>query len=192
MATPLKRKAGDIATSTAKKPKANATITSFFSSPSSAAKPTPAAASTASSALPSSSPTTVPDDASQKFAASTTATAASIFTSAAAAPPPVEALAPSAKFDKGKWVEKLTPEQKDLLALEIASLDESWLSQLKDEIVTKDFLDLKRFLKKEHDSGKKIFPPAADVYSWYVRNQTRPYFLSSDVTDSTQGLVTPP
>ena len=185
MATPLKRKTGDIATSTAKKPKANATITSFFSSPSSTAKPTPAAASTASSALPSSSPTTVPDDASQKFAASTTATAAPIFTS-------VEALAPPAKFDKGKWVEKLTPEQKDLLALEIASLDESWLSQLKDEIVTKDFLDLKRFLKKEHDNGKKIFPPAADVYSWYVRNHTRPHFLSSDVTDSTQGLVTPP
>lgn len=191
MATPLKRKAGDIATSTAKKPKANATITSFFSSPSSTAKPTPAAASTVSSTLPS-SPTTVPDDASQKFAASTTATAASIFTSAAAAPPPVEALAPPAKFDKGKWVEKLTPEQKDLLALEIASLDESWLSQLKDEIVTKDFLDLKRFLKKEHDNGKKIFPPAADVYSWYVRNHTIPHFLSSDVTDSTQGLVTPP
>lgn len=98
----------------------------------------------------------------------TTATAsASIFTSAAVAPP-AESAAPLAKFDKTKWVEKLTPEQKDLLALEIASLDESWLAQLKDEVVTKEFLDLKRFLKKEHDSGKKIFPPAADVYSWYV------------------------
>lgn len=169
MATPLKRKAGDIATSTAKKPKANATITSFFSSPSSTAKP--AAAAAVSTTIPSSSsPATTPDDASQKTTASTAnVTPASIFTSAAAGPPPpAEAAAPVLKFDKGKWVEKLTPEQKDLLALEIASLDESWLAQLKDEIVTKDFLDLKRFLKREHESGKKIFPPAADVYSWYV------------------------
>ena len=169
MATPLKRKAGDIATSTAKKPKANATITSFFSSPSSTVKPTPAAASTASSAIPSSPPATVADDASQKSTASITATTtASIFTSTAAAPSLAASAAPLAKFDKAKWVETLTPEQKDLLALEIASLDESWLSQLKDEVVTKDFLDLKRFLKKEHESGKKIFPPAADVYSWSV------------------------
>lgn len=173
MVTPLKRKAGDSATSTAKKPKANATITSFFSSPSSTAKPAAAAASTASSTVPS-SPTTLLDDASQKSTASTTATTASMFSSAAAAPPPAEAAAPLPKFDKGKWVEKLTPEQKDLLALEIASLDETWLSQLKDEIVTKDFLDLKRFLKKEHENGKKIFPPAADVYSWCVSNRTRP------------------
>ena len=170
MATPLKRKAGDIATSAAKKPKANATITSFFSSPSTA-KPSAAAVSTASSTIPSSPPTLL-DDSSQKSTASApTTTTASIFTSAASAGPSAAAeanAAPLPKFDKGKWVEKLTPEQKDLLALEIASLDETWLSQLKDEIVTKDFLDLKRFLKKEHESGKKIFPPAADVYSWCV------------------------
>ena len=164
MATPLKRKAGNIATSTAKKPKVNATITSFFSSPSSAAKPV-ATASIASSAVPSSPPSVLDDASSQKSTTSTTATTASIFTSAAA-PPPAEAAAPLPKFDKEKWVEKLTPDQKDLLALEIASLHESWLSQLKDEILTKEFLDLKRFLKKEHESGKKIFPPAADVYSW--------------------------
>ena len=182
MATPLKRKAGDIATSTAKKPKANATITSFFSSPSSTAKPA-AAASAASSTIPSSSPTTVLDDASQKSIASTAATTASIFTSSAAGvPAPAEAAAPLPKFDKGKWVEKLTAEQKDLLALEIASLDESWLSQLKDEIVTKDFLDLKRFLKKEHESGKKIFPPAADVYSWYVSGNQPHEALTGDLS----------
>lgn len=181
MATPLKRKAGDIATSTAKKPKANATITSF-SSPSSTAKPA-AAASAASSTIPSSSPTTVLDDASQKSSASTPGTTASIFTSSAAGvPAPAEAAAPLPKFDKGKWVEKLTAEQKDLLALEIASLDESWLSQLKDEIVTKDFLDLKRFLKKEHESGKKIFPPAADVYSWYVSGNQPHEALTGDLS----------
>ena len=71
------------------------------------------------------------------------------------------------KFDKAKWVEKLTPEQKDLLTLEIETLHESWLAQLKDEILSKEFLALKRFLKSEHDAGKKIFPPAPDVYSWY-------------------------
>jgi len=55
-----------------------------------------------------------------------------------------------------------------LLALEIQSLDESWLAHLKEEVVSKDFLNLKRFLKQEHESGRKIFPPASDVYSWYV------------------------
>lgn len=70
------------------------------------------------------------------------------------------------KFDKAKWVAGLTPEQRDLLRLEIDTLDESWLAQLKAEIVTKEFLDLKRFLNKEASSGKKIFPPREDIYSW--------------------------
>ena len=65
-------------------------------------------------------------------------------------------------------MEKLTQEQKDLLALEIETLDDSWLVQLKDEILSKEFLALKRFLKSEHGAGKKIFPPAPDVYSWYL------------------------
>jgi uracil-DNA glycosylase len=70
------------------------------------------------------------------------------------------------RFDKAAWVAKLTDEQKQLLALEINTLHESWLAQLKDEIVTKEFLDLKRFLKKEVESGQKVFPPSQDVYSW--------------------------
>lgn len=73
----------------------------------------------------------------------------------------------AARFDKGKWVAGLTPEQKELLQLEIDTLDESWLAHLKDEIVTKEFLDLKRFLKKQQDSGVKVFPPPEDIYSWY-------------------------
>ena len=72
-------------------------------------------------------------------------------------------------FDKQAWVEKLTPEQKELLTLEIETLHESWLRELKDEIKKPEFLNLKRFLKEEHEKGKKIFPPAEDVYSWYVR-----------------------
>jgi uracil-DNA glycosylase len=72
------------------------------------------------------------------------------------------------KFDKQKWAEKLTDEQRDLLKLEIDTLHESWLAHLKDEITSKEFLDLKRFLKKELESGKKIFPPMQDIYSWFA------------------------
>jgi len=72
------------------------------------------------------------------------------------------------KFDKAAWVAKLTDEQKQLLKLEIDTLHESWLGPLKDEIIKPEFLELKRFLAREAESGKKIFPPSADVYSWYL------------------------
>lgn len=72
------------------------------------------------------------------------------------------------KFDKAKWVASLTDEQRDLLRLEIDTLHESWLGLLKDEIVTKEFLELKRFLDREYKAGKKVFPPKEDVYSWFV------------------------
>ncbi|KAF2084571.1 uracil-DNA glycosylase [Saccharata proteae CBS 121410] len=117
----VKRKATELAAAEAKKPKANASITSFFGPP----KPVSSNAST--------NP----------------------------AKPPV-----SAKFDKEAWVAKLSDEQKQLLKLEIESLHESWLAHLKDEVTTKEFLDLKRFLQKEIESGKKVFPPSEDVYSW--------------------------
>jgi uracil-DNA glycosylase len=76
------------------------------------------------------------------------------------------ASAPAAKFDKAKWVASLKPEQKELLQLEIDTLDESWLAHLKDELVSKEFLDLKRFLDREITSGRKVFPPRDDIYSW--------------------------
>jgi uracil-DNA glycosylase len=75
---------------------------------------------------------------------------------------------PAVKFDKAKWVASLTSEQKELLTLEIETLDESWLALLKDDIVTKEFLDLKRYLERENAAGKKWFPPKEDVYSWLV------------------------
>jgi len=91
-------------------------------------------------------------------------------TSFFAAPKPVASSSSSAppviKFDKQKWLEKLTDEQKELLKLEIETLHESWLAHLKDEVLTKEFLALKRFLKKEKEDGKTIFPPMEDVYSW--------------------------
>ncbi len=123
MTTNLKRKAADLAAAEAKKPKANGSITSFFSAPKTV--------STTSSTAP-------------------------------AGP------APAVKFDKEKWLEKLTDEQRDLLRLEIETLHESWLAQLKDEILTKEFLALKSFLKKEKEEGKTIFPPLEEVYSWYI------------------------
>jgi len=61
---------------------------------------------------------------------------------------------------------KLSDEHKDLLKLEIETLHESWLPYVADEIISKDFLELKRFLKREIDGGKKVFPPMEDVYSW--------------------------
>ncbi|KAL3469453.1 uracil-DNA glycosylase-like protein [Aspergillus californicus] len=72
----------------------------------------------------------------------------------------------SPSFNKQKWVATLTPEQKELLQLEIDTMDESWLAHLKEEIVKPEFLALKRFLQKEKQSGAKIFPPEEDIYSW--------------------------
>ncbi|WPG99007.1 Uracil-DNA glycosylase [Acrodontium crateriforme] len=71
-----------------------------------------------------------------------------------------------AKFDKDAWVAKLSAEQKELLDLEIRTLHESWLGALKDEIVSKEFLNLKKFLQAELKGSTKIFPPMEDLYSW--------------------------
>ena len=123
MSNSVKRKAADLAAADAKKPKANASITSFFGAPKSAANGNVNSGT---------------------------------------------AQTPAIKFDKEKWVSKLTEEQKDLLKLEIQTLHESWLAHLKDEVVTEKFLSLKRFLKKEREDGKTIYPPLGDIYSWLV------------------------
>ncbi|KAF7560900.1 hypothetical protein G7046_g3234 [Stylonectria norvegica] len=73
---------------------------------------------------------------------------------------------PTVNFNKEKWVATLTPDQKSLLQLEIDTLDESWLTHLKDELTSPYFLELKRFLARETAAGKQWFPPAEDVYSW--------------------------
>jgi uracil-DNA glycosylase len=74
----------------------------------------------------------------------------------------------AAQFNKEAWVSKLTEEQKELLQLEIDTLHDSWLPHLKDVLVSPSFLELKRFLKQELASGKTLYPPMRDVYSWYV------------------------
>jgi uracil-DNA glycosylase len=131
MAT-LKRKADPLTASTSdlKKPKKDASLTSFFGAP----KATSVSANSGTS----------PASNAAFFEPSTI------------------------KFDKDKWVKGLSDEQRKLLKLEIDTLDSSWLAHLRDEVVHKDFLELKRFLQKEIDSGKKIFPPLEEVYSWFA------------------------
>lgn len=85
---------------------------------------------------------------------------------AAPKPKPAEAAAPAARFDKQRWVAGLRPEQRQLLRLEIETLDDSWLAHLKDDVVSNEFLELKRFLGRETAAGRKWFPPEQDVYSW--------------------------
>ncbi|KAK3396560.1 putative uracil DNA N-glycosylase [Sordaria brevicollis] len=139
----LKRKANGSSQpgSDAKKSKQqNGNIMSFFGAP----KPGP----------PNSSPSTRSQTLSQ------TQSQTQSQSSASATPETV-----TKKFDKAKWVSTLTPEQRELLELEINTLDESWLAHLKEEIVTREFLDLKRFLKREWET-KTVFPPKEDVYSW--------------------------
>ncbi|KAK5214332.1 uracil DNA glycosylase [Exophiala xenobiotica] len=123
-------------TNDAKKPKKNADLTSFFGPP----KARPVANNGASS----------------------TNGAAGAAGAGAGADDPL----PQVKFDKDKWAASLTEEQRNLLKLEIDTLDPSWLAQLKDEVTSREFLDLKRFLQKEIDSKQKIYPPLEDVYSW--------------------------
>lgn len=93
-------------------------------------------------------------------------------------------------FDKDAWVAKLTPEQQDLLKLEIDTLHESWLGALKEEVVSKEFLDLKRFLKKEAELNKTVYPPMKDVYSWCASVPVKNPRLSLRCADPSAGLGT--
>ncbi len=81
---------------------------------------------------------------------------------------PAASTAPAVKFDKEAWVAKLSDEQRELLKLEIDTLHESWLAHLKSDLLAPSFLELKRFLKKEKETGKTVFPPEQDIYSWCV------------------------
>ena len=150
----VKRKAAELALADSKKPKVNGSITAFFGAPKPAA---PAATGTA--AISTATPTKDADGTT-----TTAGVAALPATSAPALP----------KFDKEKWVAKLSEEQRELLQLEIETLDESWLAALKDDVTSKSFLELKRFLKKEKESKQTVFPPEKDIYSWYAPQMSRP------------------
>ncbi|KAI0410085.1 uracil-DNA glycosylase [Xylaria palmicola] len=98
-----------------------------------------------------------------KKTTTTTATGTSSSPTAAAA---ASSSNPADKFDKAAWVASLTAEQKKHLALEINTLDPSWLALLKDDIVKPEFIALKKFIEAEVRSGQNVFPPSEDVYSW--------------------------
>jgi len=69
------------------------------------------------------------------------------------------------KWDKDAWVAQLSPENRELLDLEIKTMDESWLAVLYKELTKPYFLSLKRFLT-ERRRNAQVFPPENDVYSW--------------------------
>lgn len=70
------------------------------------------------------------------------------------------------KFNKEQWVNKLSPENKELLELEISTLHDSWLAVLHEELTKPYFLALKKFLREEKARGQQVFPPDEDIYSW--------------------------
>ncbi|KAH6847473.1 uracil-DNA glycosylase-like protein [Chaetomium sp. MPI-CAGE-AT-0009] len=93
----------------------------------------------------------------------------SFFGGPKSSPAPAADAAPEptpAKFDKAKWAASITPEQRALLKLEIDTLHESWFALLKDELLSREFLELKKFLQREAAAGKTVFPPKEDIYSW--------------------------
>ncbi|KAF3907760.1 hypothetical protein AA313_de0209826 [Arthrobotrys entomopaga] len=72
---------------------------------------------------------------------------------------------PKAPFDKQKWAAGLPADKRELLKLEIDTLDATWLAVLKDALLEPSFLKLKAFLKDEFKANK-VYPPANEVYSW--------------------------
>ncbi|GAA6009204.1 hypothetical protein JCM10207_004306 [Rhodosporidiobolus poonsookiae] len=130
----------------------------------------------------STSPPLASLDANAKppIAASASAGAAAASTSTAAPPAPtatsafdVTAFASTLSTSPGK---DGSASEADLLALECATLDPSWLEKMGDEIRKPYFLELKRFLwgeglkgTEDRKVGKgklRVFPPARDVYAW--------------------------
>ena len=76
------------------------------------------------------------------------------------------ATAPVINFDKNAWAKTLTEGQKRLLRLELETMHVSWLAELKDVLITPQFMALKEFLEKEKKEKRTVFPAEADIYSW--------------------------
>ncbi|KAJ2710033.1 uracil DNA glycosylase [Coemansia spiralis] len=70
---------------------------------------------------------------------------------------------PAAEEPAGSSADEL---DKDEYAVELGTIDASWLPHLRAELAKPYFRQLKRFLREEHQKGKQIFPPARDLYSW--------------------------
>ncbi|CDS13047.1 hypothetical protein LRAMOSA05231 [Lichtheimia ramosa] len=55
---------------------------------------------------------------------------------------------------------------KELLDLELTTMQYDWFKALKPEFTKPYFIQLKKFLKAEKEAKKTIFPPAPQIYSW--------------------------
>lgn len=84
---------------------------------------------------------------------------------------------------KKQFITKLTEEQKELLDLEINTLEDSWFQALSKEFLKPYFLDLKKFLKTQYNAKQTIFPPQNEIYSWSrltPLNQVKAIILGQD------------
>lgn len=67
-------------------------------------------------------------------------------------------------FNKKEWVDSLSTEHRQLLALEINTMHITWLAYLHKEFTKPYFLKLKKFLRSQ--ANKTVFPPPGHIYSW--------------------------
>ncbi|PKC01956.1 uracil-DNA glycosylase [Rhizophagus irregularis] len=61
---------------------------------------------------------------------------------------------------------KIGNENKELLSLEIKTMNSEWLKVLSGEMQKPYFIELKKYLQNEKANNKKIFPPEPEIYSW--------------------------
>ncbi|CAK9439278.1 uncharacterized protein LODBEIA_P34780 [Lodderomyces beijingensis] len=69
-------------------------------------------------------------------------------------------------FNKSHWIKSLSADQRQLLQLEIDTLETTWLAALHQELTKPYFLKLKQFLAAQYAQQKTIFPPPEKIYSW--------------------------
>lgn len=66
---------------------------------------------------------------------------------------------------KKTFQNKLNEEEKELLSLEIETMEDSWFEALADVFTQDWFLDLKRFVRREF-ATHTVYPPKEEIYSW--------------------------
>ena len=66
---------------------------------------------------------------------------------------------------KTDFSEHLSTNLRDLLSLEVNTIDDSWFPHLMDEFKKPYFVKLKQFITKEQ-TDHTVFPPPNDIYSW--------------------------
>lgn len=84
---------------------------------------------------------------------------------------------------KQDFIKKLSDEEKELLELEINTMEDLWFEKLHKEFTKPYFLKLKKFLKTQYDNKVLVFPPKEDIYSWsrYTPfNQVKVIILGQD------------